>query len=571
LACRAPFCRVELLCHYWQQTTDINHIEIFGWTVSVMGKAERSTRCLVKPPWVVTTMQLAKWGSLVVAVCAGLGLGLGAQAQDQGAKLPSPHHAASPEIREHSDAGNADANALRLPPDSVTHHKLTLIDRTLSFTAKAGTIKLMTEQGDALADVAYIAYLLDGGDPATRPVTFVFNGGPGAASAWLELGALGPWRLPLNGGETFPSSSPALTNNDDTWLDFTDLVFVDPPGTGYSRFVAPGEDVRKQLWSVQGDIQALAVVVRRWLAQNQRMLSPKFIVGESYGGFRAPRLAQVLAVDEQVGISGLVMISPLIDRAAFVSDEDPLHWAIYLPSYTAAMREKAGPVTRAQLADVEQYAAGDYVRDFLQGPRNAASVSRMVARVTALTGLDAALVQRLAGRIDNDTFLRATDRAHDRIVSSYDATIAAFDPHPHADQSSWLDPVIPGFEAPLGSAMVALYARELGWRTQNRYEILNRRVARQWDWGEDFTSLSDINYLKRMLALDARFRVLVVGGLTDLQIPYFGNFLLLNQIPIYGGRERIAFKVYSGGHMAYTNDASRKMIREDSRHLIEWR
>ena len=513
-------------------------------------------------------MPLPKRGLLALAVCACLGPGAGAEAQD---RPPGARHAA-PQTSQHGEAGNAAAaTALGLPPDAVTHHELTLTGRTLSFTAKAGTIKLMTEHGDQLADIAYVAYLRDGSDPATRPVTFVFNGGPGAASAWLQIGALGPWRLRLEGGKTFPSASPALTGNDDTWLDFTDLVFVDPPGTGYSRIVAQGEDVRDQLWSVQGDIQALAVVMRRWLASSERMPSPKFIVGESYGGFRAPRLAQALAEDEQVGISGLVMISPLIDRAAFASAEDPLRWAIYLPSYAAAMRQRAGPVTRAQLADVEQYAAGDYMRDFLRGPGDTAAVSRMVANVTALTGLDAELVKRLAGRVDNDTFLRAFDRRQGRIVSSYDANIGAFDPHPSDEQSEWLDPVLPGFEAPFGSAMVSLYARELGWRIQNRYEILARRVAGQWDWGQRITSLSDIPYLKRMLALDPQFRVLVAGGLTDLTIPYFGNFLLLNQIPAYGGRERITLKVYGSGHMTYLNDASRKSMREDSRNLIEQR
>jgi hypothetical protein len=143
------------------------------------------------------------------------------------------------------------------------------------------------------------------------------------------------------------------------------------------------------------------------------------------GNVSSPKSRYSPTRDEQVRISGLVMISPLIDRAAFVSDEDPLHWAIYLPSYAAVMREKAGPVSRAQLADVEQYAAGDYVRDFLQGPSNAAAVSRMVANVTALTGLDATLAKQFVGRIDNDTFLRAIDHAQDGIVSSYDATIAA--------------------------------------------------------------------------------------------------------------------------------------------------
>ena len=517
---------------------------------------------------VLAALPLPKWYAIVVAVSAVLVSGL--PALGQGAP-PGRHHAPVLQAREPVEAGNSAATTLNLPPDSLTHHKLDLTGRSLSFAAKAGTIKLMTEHGEHLADIAYVAYLLDGSDPATRPVTFVFNGGPGAASAWLQLGALGPWRLPLNDGKTFPSASPALVNNDDTWLDFTDLVFIDAPGTGYSRIAAPGEDVQKQLWSVQGDIQALAVVVRRWLASSERMLSPKFIAGESYGGFRAPRLAQALAVDEQVGISGLVMISPLLDRVAFSGDEDPLRWAIYLPSYAAAVRQKAGPVTRAQLADVEEYAAGDYLRDFLAGPGNPAAVSRMAQRVAALTGLDAATVKRLGGRVANDTFLRAFERAQGRILSTYDAGITAFDPHPNAADSQWLDPVLPGFEAPFGSAMVGLYARQLGWHIQNRYEILNRRVARQWDWGDEFTALGDVNYLKRMLALDPQFRVLVATGLTDLTLPYFGSFLLLNQIPAYGDGGRLAFKVYSGGHMLYTNDASRKSMREDARHLIERR
>ena len=132
-------------------------------------------------------------------------------------------------------------------------------------------------------------------------MTFAINGGPGAASAWLQLGALGPWRLPMHG--LTPASSPTLVDNADTWLDFTDLVFIDPPGTGYSRVVAPGDEARRSLWSVDGDIDGVAAAIRRWLTAEQRLASPKFIVGESYGGFRGPRLAEKLATDDRASAS----------------------------------------------------------------------------------------------------------------------------------------------------------------------------------------------------------------------------------------------------------------------------
>ena len=187
-----------------------------------------------------------------------------------------------------------------LPVDATTTQVLSLASRKLDFKATAGSIQLSDDKGAPEADVCYIAYQLNAPDAHKRPVTFVFNGGPGAGSAWLQLGAVGPWRLPIN--SLSPSSTPTVVDNEDTWLDFTDLVFIDPPGSGYSRIVAPGDDVRKKLWSVNGDIEALSVVVRRWLAENDRLASPKFILGESYGGFRGPRLAEELATKQGVGI-----------------------------------------------------------------------------------------------------------------------------------------------------------------------------------------------------------------------------------------------------------------------------
>ena len=486
------------------------------------------------------------------------------QAQDE-APAASPH--AAPSGR--SDDKPSASAPHRLPADAVTSHTLALPGRTLAFKATAGTIKLSDQGGAEQADIAYVAYQLDGAQPQNRPVTFVFNGGPGAASIWLQLGALGPWRLPLKDGMTTPSAAPALVDNDDTWLDFTDLVFVDPAGTGYSQIVATGEEARKRLWSVDGDIEALAAVVRRWLVADERLASPKFIVGESYGGFRGPRLAKTLATKQGVGVSGLVLISPVLDFAAFGGVNEPFTAAILLPSYAAAARERNGPVTREQLADVEQYAGGDYILDYLRGPRDAAAVGRMVDRVTALTGLDPALVRRLGGRVDKDTFLREFDRAHGKVGAVYDATLGAYDPSPMASDSHWLDPVIDGFSAPLTSAMVDLYERKLGWKIDNRYEPLSNSVNRAWDWGRSLDPPSSTGELRDMLALDPDFRVLVTHGLTDVQVPYFGAKLLLDQIPDYGAPGRLTLKVYAGGHMHYMRDASRKALREDARRLIE--
>ncbi len=165
----------------------------------------------------------------------------------------------------------AAAEQHRLPPDSTTRQTLALPGRTLDFTATAGSIRLFDDKGEPQADIAYTSYQLESVDRASRPVTFLFNGGPGASSAWLQFGDAGPWRMSISGDGAVSSATPDLLPNAETWLDFTDLVFIDPVGTGYSRFVASGEDVRKRFYSVDGDVSAIALVIRRWLEKNDRL------------------------------------------------------------------------------------------------------------------------------------------------------------------------------------------------------------------------------------------------------------------------------------------------------------
>ena len=200
------------------------------------------------------------------------------------------------------------------PKDVTTRHSITIDGKEIRFTATAGYITLRNSQTrKPLADIAIIAYQREDQDKTKRPVTFVFNGGPGYASAWLNLGAMGPWRLKMQGKGVFPSARPDLQDNTESWLEFTDLVFIDPAGTGYGRI--QDKDVTKTLWSIKGDINSLATTIRRWVEANGRTASPKYLAGESYGGFRVPKITHELQTDQGIGINGQILISPVMDFA----------------------------------------------------------------------------------------------------------------------------------------------------------------------------------------------------------------------------------------------------------------
>jgi len=309
--------------------------------------------------------------------------------------------AAADASRRAPEAAVSAADGQTFPPDATRPQSLALPGRCLAFQSIAGSLRVPDSDGKTRAEIAYVAYLLDGQDPARRAVVFALNGGPGAGSVWLQLGAIGPWRLPMQ--DLTPSTAPVLIANAETWLDFADLVFLDPPGTGYSRPRDPKEAEKANVWSVEGDVETLAEAIRRWLVQHGRLASPKFIVGESYGGFRAPRLAKTLANDYGVGLRGALLVSPVLDFAAYTTGlSNPFPYLTRLPSYAATAREQKGPVARADLADVEEYAKGEYLADWLAGPRDKAAVERKVARVAALVGLPAQVVRPYAGDLDEE-------------------------------------------------------------------------------------------------------------------------------------------------------------------------
>jgi carboxypeptidase C (cathepsin A) len=513
-----------------------------------------------------------------LAVFVAISLMAGARGQEAGqpplpGATPSAQKSGPPPAQRErrgseTPATPAAAEQHKLPPDSTTRQTLDLPGRSLSFSATAGSIRLYNDKGEPEADIAYTSYQLDGTDRTTRPVTFIFNGGPGAASAWLQFGNNGPWRLSINADQVTPSASPDLQPNAETWLDFTDLVYIDPVGTGFSRFVATSEDVRKRFFSVDGDVSSIAVTIRRWLEKNDRLLSPKFIAGESYGGIRGPKLVRNLQMQQGVGVKGLILLSPVLDFREY-SGSSILQYVFSLPTYAAVARATKGPVTRADMTDVEQYASGEFLADLMKGQADTEATNRLADKVAALTGIDQAVSRQLGGRFDIIEFRRWFDRRDGKVTGRYDASVFGIDPFPDSSFFHFGDQSGDALAAPVTSAAVDLYTRKLNWRPDGSYELGNGSVERNWNFGHGLRPPESITDLRQILALDPKMKLLVGHGLFDLATPYYGSKIQLDQVPALGAPDRIKIVVYPGGHMFYSRDASRKAFRDEVQALMK--
>ena len=316
-------------------------------------------------------------------------------------------------------------------------------------------------------------------------------------------------------------------------------------------------------------MNVLAVTIRRWSEANSRQASPKYILGESYGGFRAPKIAHALQTDQGVGVNGLFLISPVLDFQSFNAASSPLGLVARLPSMAATTRERKGAVTRAAMQDVETYAKGEFLADLLRGVNDKAAIERLTNRVSALTGLETATVRRVGGRVPVGLFAREINRDNARVSSLYDGNVTGLDPDPFSARSEADDQLRIGLHAPIIQSMVDLYRTKLNWVVENgRYQFINEQAGRQWDYGRNAEAVRD---LRSALALDPKMRVLIMQGLTDLVTPYFQTQMVIDQIPDFGSPDRLRMNVYPGGHMLYARDESRRAMREDGRRMIEAR
>jgi carboxypeptidase C (cathepsin A) len=446
-----------------------------------------------------------------------------------------------------------------LPADAVTEHSIDTPGGKLSYTATAGTLAFYDQSGEQSASVFYTAYVAQKA-PLNRPLTFVFNGGPGAASAFLHLGLVGP-RI-LDFGPDYDAAQATLRDNPDTWLAFTDLVLIDPIGTGWSRPAKPEDG--KHFWSVRSDADAMAKAIALYVAKNNRAGSPKYLFGESYGGFRAAKTARTLQSDQGIVVSGIVMLSPLLEGwLTFGDDQSALTAALQLPSLAAAELEHKHAFTLDALAAAEKFAMTDYLVTLAGTPPKGEAASAFYARVAQMTGLPVDTVTQARGFVGN-TYVKSLRAADKKIVSRYDAAFAIDDPYPERRSSRVPDPILDAVSRAYGGAMASYARNELGFKTDITYALLAGDVTNHWDWQGGRVQASIEDDMRMLLAYGPSFRLLIAHGYSDMITPYGATRYVLDHMPSFDPPGRVKLKLYRGGHMLYLDPQSRKAFSTDA-------
>ncbi len=476
----------------------------------------------------------------------------------------SPVHADEAKPEAPHAAGSA-GPASQLPQDSVTQHTLTLDGRQLSYKATAGTLPVTGAKGEVGAKIFYVSYTVE--SAGARPVTFAFNGGPGAGSAFLQLGALGPRIVPFQANGAAPVKPVALADNPDSWLAFTDLVFIDPVGTGYSRAVSGGMDAEKAFWSAEKDIGSMAEAVRLWLSRNGRELARIYLAGESYGGFRASELSnKLLAMG--FSLEGVVLISPALEFSMLRGDDYALlPLAFELPSLTAANVEmRQGPDAPLDLVrEAESYSLTGYLVHIAAGLKQD---SAEVSNLAKFTGLDPDVIAKHHGRVSSALFKREYLHRTGRNLSSYDATVSV--PVPRPSEHPHFDPILDGAVTVLAPVMESYAASELGFKTGLEYRLLNKEVSSHWDFGlkpGQQGYAGSLDSLEEARVRDPALKVLIAHGYTDLVTPFAMSNYLISQLRPIDGAAVIGIRVYRGGHMMYLRPESRAQLSNDARSI----
>ncbi|OYU96686.1 MAG: peptidase S10 [Burkholderiales bacterium PBB5] len=429
----------------------------------------------------------------------------------------------------------------------------------------------------AIFTTAYTAL----GDSATpRPVCFVFNGGPGSSSVWLHLGAVGPKRVPVPDDGSVPPSPYTLVDNPHSWLAHFDLVFIDPPHTGWS--VTASEAARKQMLGVDGDVDALAEVVRGWLAANGRFGAPLYLAGESYGTTRGAALADKL-LDQGLGLDGVILVSCAMDLQSLVfTPRNDLPCALFVPAFAAVaqyhgrLKGALGASPQAACAAAEAFVADDYLGALHAGARlDGRARGRIERRLAELTGLPLAVVQEKNLRISDQCFFFELLREQGRIVGRLDAR-ATGPMAAHRTRQWEFDPGMEALVIPYNTAALAYFA-ELGLPVAERYETISGAVNSAWNWqrksaqagGEAVMGFcSTSNDLSRALRRQPHLKLLVASGRYDLGTPYSASDWSLAQLDAPAEvLARITHHCYDAGHMMYTRSADLAQLQRD---LAAW-
>jgi carboxypeptidase C (cathepsin A) len=452
-----------------------------------------------------------------------------------------------------------------LPADSVTEHEMTIDGRKIAYTATAGTLAMFGQDGAQTAAIFYTAYVKkDGG--TGRPLTFAFNGGPGAASAFLHLGLVGP-RIVDFGPKGDDGAGAKLIDNPHSWLDFTDLVLIDPIGTGWSRTVK-ADDAAKY-YNVNSDAESIAKAIALYVAHNNRAGSPKYLLGESYGGFRAAKVASALKDSQGIIVSGAIMLSPLIEgQLMFGADEFALGAALELPSLAAAEMDRQKAFDETKQREAERFALGDYLTTLAGAAPTGDAAKAFYSRLATMTGISEDVVKQNRGFLGN-AFAKQVGKGDGLVASPYDAAFTTPDAYPESNTARGDDAILDGFTRAYGGAFADYARNELGFRTEMTYTLLDSDVNRQWEWGGrqggSRLQASVTDDIRELLAATPSFRLLIAHGYSDLVTPYGVSRYVVDHLPASLAGGRVGLNVYQGGHMFYTRADQGALFTRDAK------
>jgi carboxypeptidase C (cathepsin A) len=461
-------------------------------------------------------------------------------------------------------------------PPATSTASVTVGGRRMDYDVHAAFVPVApggpdSAKGEPEAAIMATAYLQKGVAAADRPVCFAFNGGPGSASIWLQLGALGPKRLVVPDDGSMPRAPYAVQDNPHTWFEHFDLVFIDPPHTGWST--TANDAARKKMLSVDGDIDALAEVMRLWLTRHKRWGSPVYLAGESYGTTRGAGLANKL---QEIGVvlSGVILVSCAMDLQSIVfAPANDLPYALFLPAYAnvaqyhGLLQGELASSPQAARAAAEAYVQDEYAAALMAGARlSDKQRSKVAKRLSELTGLPRALVEEKNLRIRDRVYFTEALRARGQIVGRLEARSTG--PRSSVVDEMEFDPGIEAIAGPYSMAALAYFTEHLGISTDKRYEVLSFDTNRAWNWNRGDSSRMGFASTSPDLALALRrnpnLKVLAASGRYDLGTPYSASDWSLAQLDISAEvRKRVQHRYYDAGHMMYTRQADLMQLKND--------
>jgi carboxypeptidase C (cathepsin A) len=454
-------------------------------------------------------------------------------------------------------------------------HSITINGEKINYTAKTGTILLRDAEDKPTAAIFYIAYTKDGMDDLSkRPVTFSFNGGPGSSSVWMHMGLLGPRRVVLE-SDGMPLPPPYKTvENEYSLLDETDLVFIDPVSTGFSRAVKP-EDAKK-FHSVEGDVRSVGEFIRLYLTRNLRWASPKFIIGESYGTTRAAALSGELLEHHRINVNGIMLLSTVLNfqTISFAQGND-LPYVLYMPTYAAAAwyhKKLSDELQKLPVSEVvgkaREFASGDYNNALLEGSALSPDKRKeVVSRFAELTGLPEEYVDKADLRVTLGRFTEELLRSERRVIGRFDSRYKGYIRDRLSERMEY-DPSAEGVFAAFAGTFNQYVRHDLKYESDLPYEILTPNVQ-PWNWGEQNAYVNVASILADTLTRNPFLKIHVSSGYFDLATPWLATQYTFHHLAIDPVLEKnITLDSYTAGHMMYLNQPDLKKQKSDLSKFI---